>query len=236
MQKTQTDSEQSWVASPYHARMGRDAIRLMPESMLPWCEEDAQDMCALLNPWLKDEGMALEEVGAALRLICNRVWDVQPLDFPFISAGELPNRHPKGRDGGHWMRLQSEIQMVLNQSPLQARRQRGEADIHGLWFWGSSSQKNAHDDQLKTFPVATRHVFLQSLVEAQGAKVILTESEKLALLLHQDGVLPKHVFLLGAGYMIHLEPSIWTRLRPQTWQPHDLKEEEQGLQMLRQYC
>jgi len=53
IQQSDISAQQYWIASPYHARMGRDAIRLMPESMLPWCEEDARYLCEFLNPWLR---------------------------------------------------------------------------------------------------------------------------------------------------------------------------------------
>jgi len=231
-------AQQYWVASPYHARMGRDNIRLMPESMLPWCAEDAREMCQLLNPWLKDEGMQLQSIGAALRLSCDRIWDVKPADFANISGAQLPNRHPQGEAGGRWMRLQSEIQMLLNQSPLKHRRQRAEADVHGLWFWGATSTQELVNqaDKAKRPAVATRNAFLQSVVDAQDANIIITESETLPLLVRQADALPKRIFLLGAAEMVCLEPSLWGRFRKQDWRSHDLKTEAEGIQRLRYAC
>jgi len=249
LQNMDLSAKQYWVASPYHARLGRDHVRLMPESMLPWCEEDAHAMCELLNPWLKDEGMALQASGAALYLSCNRVWDVKVDDFALISSSKLPNHPPHGKDGGHWMRLQSEIQMVLNQSPLKHRRQRGDVDIHGLWFWGGCSSQSLLEHELpiqavethvpsmpKPFPVATRNAFLQSVADAQDAHIILSEAEKLPLLLGQTESLPKHVFLLGASNMVYLKSCWWGRFQKNTWQPKDVKTESEGLQLLCQYC
>lgn len=222
-------AKQYWVASPYHAQLTRDSVRIMPETMLSWCAEDAHAMCDLLNPWLKDEGMCLHTVGSALLLACDRIWDVYPPSFPSLSGAQLPNRHPKGSDGGHWMRLQSEIQMLLHQSPLQHRRQQGNMAIHGLWFWGG------RQDCLPTptmISVATRHAYLQSVVDARNAKLMVTESNHISLLLHQDKKLPKHVFLLGEGYMVDLESNIWHQFHTHKCSPHDIASELKGVHLL----
>jgi hypothetical protein len=58
-----------------------------------------------------------------------------PLDDAL--GADLSDCLPEGAAGRHWKRLANEIQMALHASPVnEQRRQRGEALINGVWFWG----------------------------------------------------------------------------------------------------
>lgn len=226
--------QQYWIASPYHAQLTRDAVRVMSEESLPWCEEDAVWMCELLNPLLSEEAMQLKFVGAALLLLCEKPLHASPVSFPEISGGYLPNRHPDGVDGGHIMRLMSEIQMLLNQSPAAHRRTRGDMDVHGLWFWGGS--KAWQGDDLDRMHVASKNPCLQGLVEPKSANIIITEPENLINLVRQDSELPKYIFLIGEGVMVHLNKPLLFCFRQRGWEVQGMASEKEGLQLIRQYC
>jgi len=133
-------TRQCWVASPYHAQLGRDTVRLMPEGAFSWSEADNAWLCGELNPLLQDDGMSLHACGAALLLACTTPLDVDPLPFAAIAGGLLPDRHPEGPDGGRLMRLLSEIQMSLHAVTHRTGQptRDGQPDISGLWLWGSS--------------------------------------------------------------------------------------------------
>jgi len=182
---------------------------------LPWSAEDANAICALLNPLLHEDGMCLHAVNAALILSCDVPLSVSPQDFPSLNGGMLPNVHPDGVDGGRLMRLLSEIQMMLHQSPLAHRRQQGVPDIHGLWFWGAAETAC----ETPSLAVATRHPYLQSIVDSKDAQVLLTEAEQYSDLC-RSGWLASKTYVLGAGYAVLLDKPWWYLKRKQTtWSP-----------------
>jgi len=220
-QQLPEDSRQYWVASPYHAKLTRSDIRVMPDGMLDWSSKDAEKICELLNPLLVDEGMELLKVGQALILSCNRIWDVKPLSFASISGSVLPNRQPDGKDAGDWMRLLSEIQMTLHQSGLGSD---SGLNFHGIWFWGGASVLD--DVEVKTLPnVATNSAYLNSILrhlkKEEDASLILSEAEQLPMLLNSKGRLPQKWLLLGAGKSVELTSSVITaclgKIRTQKW-------------------
>ena len=214
-------AKQFWLVSPYHAKLTRAELRIMPEGMLDWSKHDAQAMCALLNPLLAEEGMQLIIVADSLLLASDRVWDVAPASFAEISGSTLPNRHPAGKDGGAWMRLLAEIQMTLHQSPIISGA--GLA-FHGLWFWGVCTQSvNVDGDVIPA--IATKNVYLKSVLKyldkEQGASVVVTDAEQLPLLLNAHSPLPHRWILLGAGKSVKLTKSVivscLAKVRVQNW-------------------
>jgi len=224
-------AKQCWLVSPYHAQLSRDSVRIMPEGMLPWCEEDAIWACDSLNPLLAEEGMTLHRIGAALLLGCDEPLHASPVSFSEIAGKCLPNRHPSGEDGGRLMRLMAEVQMMFKQLPAAHRRQRGDMDIHGLWFWGSC--ESHHVEALPVKSIATRDPFLQSIVDAKGAKITITEPEQLSELVRQGVGLPKRVVLLGEGHAVLLKKSLLPKLGRNKWLPKAIKSESDLFSMLR---
>lgn len=212
------DSRQIWVATPYHAQLVRDRVRVYPEGMLPWGESDARHLCDVLNPLLFEEGMTLIAAGAALLLACREPMDAWPFGFSAISGRSLPNEHHEGEDGGRLNRLLSEIQMLLFQQPDVARHDRGDPDINGLWLWSPCEWPG--DEQLSTGPaVATRNPVLASIAEARDARIIISEPEQLAQLLDWDGAMPDRLLITGEGHAVWLERSFWSRFCKPRWQP-----------------
>jgi len=211
------ESKQYWVASPYHAKLTRSDIRVMPDGMLDWSVKDAEKICDLLNPLLVVEGMKLIQVGEALLLTCDRVWDVFPLSFASISGSVLPNRQPDGKDAGAWMRLLSEIQMTLHQSALSSV---SGLYYHGLWFWGGAPELTGVDTTALPH-VATNSVYLNSILrhlnKETDASVIVTEADQLQMLMNANGTLPKKWVLLGAGKSVELTSSVIIACLAKVW-------------------
>jgi len=228
---TKNTAKQYWIASPYHAQLMRDSVRVMPEAMLPWCEEDAAWACEVLNPLLQEDAMQLHHIGSTLLLACDKPLHAAPTVFADIAGKMLPNRHPKGDDGGYVMRLMAEVQMMFKQSPAPHRRQRGEEDVHGLWFWGSCEASD-----LKTMPakaIATRNSFLSAVVDAKDANIIITEPEQLSELIKQGNDLPKNIILFGEDYAVLLKKSLLPKFAVKQWSPKAVKEESGLLSILR---
>lgn len=223
------DAKQCWAASPYHAQLGRDTVRVMPEGALPWCEEDSLWLCDALNPLLKEEGMYLLHAGAALLLACDEPMHVRPQSFAMIAGKMLPSRHPEGEDGGRLMRLISEIQMALHGK--QAPQRSGQPDIHGLWFWGGCSWPTRMPETMST--VATRNPFLQAVAKGKDAKMMITEAERMGDLVKQGEALPKKVVLAGEGYAMLLSKSLLPGFGKASWIPGSAKAESELLFVLR---
>jgi len=211
------DTHQVWIASPYHAQLARDRILVAPDTMLPWCEEDAVWICDLLNPLLKEEGISLLHHKAALLLVCEKSIDAAPDSFAAISGKELPNRHPEGVDGGRLMRLMAEIQMALNLKPAEHRRAPGEADIHGLWIWGGE-QFSCDCLGISLPAVATRDAQLASIVSGKDAGIAISDAEQLPMLTQPDSQLAKQIVITGYGLAVLLKASMFPRFGSRGWQ------------------
>ena len=241
-------ARQAWVASPYHAQLGRDTVRLMPEGELAWSAADAAWLCSLLNPLLGEEGMSLHAIGAALLLACKTPLDTNPVSFAAIAGGLLPNRHPEGPDGGRLMRLLAEIQMSLHAVTHRTGQptRDGQPDISGLWLWGSCALPA--ELPLGLPPVATLNPFLQALQYdyeyeheheyEHGAQILISEADRLSELLSADRFpgagLPRTVLLAGAGHAVLLRRGLLPGFG-KTWQAKAAKSEADLISRLKKF-
>ncbi|MDQ6977075.1 MAG: hypothetical protein Q9M75_03075 [Ghiorsea sp.] len=212
-------AQQYWVVSPYHARLTRSTLRVMPEAMLDWSAKEGQQVCTIVNPLLAEHGLELFMVGDVLMLAAQDVWQVDMPDFAQVSGKSLPNHHESSKDAGLWLRIITEVQMTLHQH--QVFTQSG-MQIHGLWFWGQSEVvADVHDLRLPN--VATRNIYLNTVLKAldkqQDATVIVSEAEYLPSLLPRS--LPDHWLLLGAGRAVtlrsHWLTAVLARVKKPSW-------------------
>ena len=212
-------AKQYWVASPFHARLTRTALRVMPEAMLDWSAQEGQQVCAIVNPLLAEDGLELFMVGDVLMLAAQEIWQVDMPDFAQVSGHSLPNHHEGSKDADRWLRLITEIQMTLHQHQVFSKE---GMQIHGLWFWGQS-EKLADIHGLTLPHVATRNTYLGAVLQAldkqKCASVIVSEAEYLPYLMPSQ--LPDDWLLLGAGQAVTLR-SHWlvaalAKLKKPTW-------------------
>jgi len=216
-----SNTAQVWVVSPFHARLTRSSLRVMPDEMLDVSAENAASLCDVLNPMLAEDGMQLIAVGRLLLLGCDRLWDVKIPDFAEISGQSLPETMPQGQDGGHWMRLMSEMQMMLHQHPIITP---AGLPILGLWAWGQGDSQNIDVSAAKG--VATRSPNLLAWSQFTGkdenAEMIITEAAYLPELLKAEAPMPKVWQLQGGGKQVDLTPSLLTaclsRFKKPSWQ------------------
>jgi len=204
------NARQIWVASPFHAMLGRDTVRLLPEIDFPWSSADSAWLCDELNPLLQEDRMSLHSCGSAMLLASKVQLDAAPLPFASVAGGLLPDRYPEGVDGGRLMRLLAEIQMSLHQQPQPTRT--GKPVVHGLWFWGACDLPSELPVGLP--PVATMNPVLQSLEHGHGAGLTITEAEHLPALLAENpsaGKLPQSVLLAGCGHAVLLRKALMPR-------------------------
>lgn len=225
-------TRQCWVASPFHTQLGRDRVHVLAEVEFPWCEEDAEWLCALLNPLLQQQGMRLLPVGAAMLLTCEQALDAHPASFAAIAGHLLPDRHPGGVDGGRLARLLAEIQMLLFQHPAAHRRARGDVDVNGVWFWGATDVA----DTTRPRHIATRtcNPVLRSLTREHDAHLIISEAGRLQALFGEDEGLPSQILLAGHGHAVRLMKPIWPKFGKCTWRPVSVDSEGSLLALLRE--
>ena len=221
---------QFWIASPFHARLNRDRLHVMPDAYFPWSESDAIWICDLLNPLLNEEGMKLIHYQTSLILLCREALDAVPLSFAAISGHTLPNRHPEGTDGGALMRLTAEIQMIMNQHPSETRKAAGESDVDGLWFWGGDLIDAS--PEIDSIPVATRNPLLRSIADAKDADLLITEADHLPDLVKEGQPLPKRVLLAGGDHALLLTKSMLPTFGKPSWVPKREKEERDLIKLI----
>lgn len=218
------------MASPYHAQLMRDSLRVLPEGQLVWTADDAVRVCDILNPLLVEEQMQLMHIGAALLLACKQPLDVYPESFAAIAGHLLPDRHHAGEDGGRLNRLLSEIQMLLFQHPSVERRERHEPDVNGIWLWGAADWPQEFTSH--HLPVATRNPFLQAIAEARDTELMISDPAQLEVLLQSGSPLPKTLVLTGDGHAVLLKKTWLPKLGKLSWKPKAVKEEPALITML----
>jgi hypothetical protein len=129
-----------WLsADPAWVQPDMTGARLLACGQLQLDMDEAQALAEPLQPVFADAGMAL------LVSTPDR-WHVQlppglalpRFDAPEQAMGEDLSQHlPAGAEGRPWRILLNEVQVLLHQHPLNARRRaRGLAPVNSLWLWG----------------------------------------------------------------------------------------------------
>jgi len=222
---------QLWIASPFHARLTRDRLQVMPDALFSWHEEDSRWLCDLLNPLLAEEGMKLVYRQGCMALLCRESLLVAPQSFADISGRTLPNRHPDGTDGGRLMRLLSEIQMLLRQHPNLQRRERREPDADGIWLWGGSDIAPRSEEA--PFPVGSLNPWLRQLSDGRDAKTIISEADHLATICRSDSPLPDRLVLAGGNRAVLLRRRLLPRFGRASWVPSAVRNQHELFMRLR---
>lgn len=126
-----------WLrADPVNLRLMHDQLILQPA--LPVSEDEAAQMCRALNEHFAADGLhfvAPHPQRWYLRLDS----DPQVSTFPVsqVAGRNIRDYLPQGGEALRWHGVLNEIQMLLFAHPLnEAREQRGEWEINGLWLWG----------------------------------------------------------------------------------------------------
>lgn len=126
-----------WLrADPVSVEMQRERMVLRTDISL--AAEEAERLCQSLNRHFDADGLRFH-APHPLR------WYVSVPDVPLLQTRHLSqvlgaDMHanlPQGRDALHWHGVLNEIQMLLYTHEVnQAREQRGEAMVSGVWLWG----------------------------------------------------------------------------------------------------
>jgi hypothetical protein len=126
-----------WLrADPVNLRILRDQMVLQPAMTVSM--EEATQLCAALNEHFAGDNlhfMAPHPQRWYLRLDTDPGIETAPLTQ--VLGKNVHDFLPQGREGLRWHGVLNEIQMLLHAHPLnEAREQRGEWQINGMWLWG----------------------------------------------------------------------------------------------------
>lgn len=129
-----------WLsADPAWVEPDMNGVRLLACGRMQLDMETARALAEPLRPVFDEAGMSLE-ISAPdhwhLRLPADM--SVPSFAAPEQALGEDLAQHlPQGAEGRRWRVLLNDIQVLLHQQPLNARRRaRGMSPVNSLWLWG----------------------------------------------------------------------------------------------------
>ena len=132
-----------WMrADPVYLYPDTHSLVLQDPRQLNLTADERDDLAEAIRPLFSD-------YGASLHAATNTRWylhfenDAPELDctpLPDVLMKPVNNYLPSGRDSRRWHILFNEIQMVLNQSPINEYREYyGQQPVNSIWFWGLGS-------------------------------------------------------------------------------------------------
>jgi len=135
--------DRHWMrADPVHLHADMGRLIVFPPVMLGLDCAESRAICEWMNGHEHFPGPALDAVSGTCWLIEVDARASRMRTFaPSVVHGEDADRFlPAGEDAPRWHARMNEMQMLLNQCPLnQARAARGEPVVNSVWFWGAGA-------------------------------------------------------------------------------------------------
>ncbi|HSO06872.1 MAG TPA: hypothetical protein VLW45_06515 [Pelomicrobium sp.] len=128
-----------WLrADPIHFRVDRDRVTLADAGAFVLAEAEAAALTDALNRHFSGEGLAFVAPGPARwYLRADPAPDLVTRPLPEAVGGAAADAIANGADAARWRRLQTEMQMVLHEHPVNAAREAGGTPpVNGVWLWG----------------------------------------------------------------------------------------------------
>lgn len=126
-----------WFATPVHRSAALDHLRLHPAGMLTLQAAELAGLAADFALHFGVAGLALHPLCGGFVLSGFAACGVEAQEpAPYLGA-RLPRALAHGPDAAQLLRLSGECELWLHEHAVnQARQQRGQLPINGLWFWG----------------------------------------------------------------------------------------------------
>lgn len=172
-----------WLrADPVHLRVEHEQVLLADSRTFSISLEEACQFAEVINKHFAEDDLSpssgIDNRRKLISLVplCADRWYLYMQNIPLIqthllsetAAKNINDRFPHGTEEMFWKGILNEIQMLLYEHPLnQAREERGDLAINGIWFWGGGvipkfvTSTYAH--------VWSNDVFPRSLAMACGA-------------------------------------------------------------------
>ena len=129
-----------WMrADPVHLQAGLCDLSLGDPRDLDISRDEAAELCAAINEGLPGVAWRIEPLAPARWYIGLDALPALSSPPPSLAAGAAVGRLlPRGPDSGAWMRVLTEIQMLLHELPAnRAREARGSPVVNSVWLWGA---------------------------------------------------------------------------------------------------
>lgn len=175
-------ADAAWLsADPAWIQPDLNGARLLACGQMQLSMDDALALARPLKPVFGDAGMTLE-VSSPDRWHVRLPPDAQLPSFasPEQALGEDLAQHlPEGTEGRRWRAILTEVQVLLHQHPLNARRRElGLPPVNSLWLWGGGSLPVAVRSRLAG--CVSDDVLLGALAARAGLAVVPRTAEAIA--------------------------------------------------------
>lgn len=194
-----------WLAAdPAWARADINGIRLMACGHMQLDMTQAQTFADALQPVFAESGMRLEVATPDhWQLHLPEGVALPALSAPEQAMGEDIGEHlPQGAAGKPWRLLLNDIQVTLQQQPLNAaRRARGMPPVNTLWLWGAGRLPATLHSSLRG--VVSDDLLLRALANRAG---VATQPRTAA-----------QVAAAGAGWLLDLQDLPAAEVETQWW-------------------
>ncbi|MEI7037373.1 phosphoglycerate mutase [Fulvimonas yonginensis] len=180
---------------------------------------DAEALAEPLRPLLEEQGMHLELTTPDrwhLRLPAGTVLPDFPA--PERALGEdLLSHLPQGPQGRRWRILQNELQVLLHQHPLNARRRAaGYPPVNSLWLWGGGTLPTRVGTRLSG--VVSGDPLLRALAARAG-------------IVHRPRDAADDAFAAGPGWLVDLQDLPAASIATEWWPAIDALARRQPLHL-----
>ena len=152
--KTETGDGYWLRADPVHLRVERDQVLLADSRTFHISLEEACKFVGVINKHFAEDNLSpLCGINNKRKLIsilplCADRWYLYMQRTPHIytqllsevAVKNINDYFPHGAEEVFWRGILNEIQMILHEHPLnQAREERGELVLNGIWLWGGGA-------------------------------------------------------------------------------------------------
>ncbi|EIM04333.1 phosphoglycerate mutase [Rhodanobacter denitrificans] len=160
----------AWLsADPAWVQPDMNGVRLLACGRMGLGMDEAQMLAAPLRPVFEEAGMQLD-ISTPDHWHLRLPPDLPLPDFaaPEQALGEDLAQHlPQGAQGRRWRVLLNDVQVLLHQHPLNARRQaHGQSPVNSLWLWGGGHLPSPSTSELAE--VVSDDLLLRALAARAG--------------------------------------------------------------------
>ncbi len=165
-------SEDCVCADPIYIRADNDNARIMDAGNLHITDAETDKLLLTINDFLEDDGLTL------IKGSCHN-WFLTGMDSSALATlpvktvvgRNMTNFLPDSVQAGEWLKLMTELQMLLFTHPVnQHRESRGQFPINGVWFWGQGKLKSIETLKSDTTLYAS-DAFARGTAKFNGVKV-----------------------------------------------------------------
>ncbi|MDH5228106.1 MAG: hypothetical protein OEW50_11955 [Gammaproteobacteria bacterium] len=170
-----TDGTGSWcVAHPVHLAAGLDHVRMSALDAASPTTAEAEALAATIGAHFGAEGPAVVAFidGAWLLRFANFV-ECTTQSPDSVAGHDVHDAMPAGRDGARIRSLMNEIQMLLHDHAVNARRERArQLPINGWWLWGFGAHSHPAGVDTRGWAMRSDDPWLRALWPAAVAPVM----------------------------------------------------------------